>query len=235
MDKKELSIILPTYNERDNIIRIIELINSELEGICYQIIVVDDNSPDGTGYAVKQSFENNPNIEVFIREGERGLATAILYGIRKAIGDKILVMDTDFNHDPNIIPIMLKKSNDYDLVIGSRFVKGGGMEDRKRYYYSLIFNKFIQIIINSKIRDNLCGYFLTSREIIQGLNLDKIFYGYGDYFMRLVFYLQKLNCSFIEIPVFYKLRSYGESKSRFLDMLYSYTVAAVRLKRENYA
>lgn len=234
MKRKALSIILPTYNERENIIGIIKLISQELKDIDYQVIVVDDDSPDGTGDAVRELFENNPAIEVFIRKGLRGLASAILYGINRAQGEKILVMDTDFNHDPRIIPKMYLLSKDYDIVIGSRFVPGGGMEDKKRYYFSFLYNIFLGILLNSKVRDNLCGYFMVSKKKLEKLNLEDIFCGYGEYFIRLLFYLQKKGCSFLEIPVFYRLRPYGQSKSRFLSMLWHYSVAAIKLRFKGY-
>lgn len=230
MDKKALSIILPTYNERENIIQIIKLISLELKDIPHEIIVVDDDSPDGTGDSVKELSRDNPNIELFIRKGQRGLATAILYGIKKAEGEKILVMDTDFNHDPRIIPRMYSLSKDYDIVIGSRFIPGGGMEDKKRYLFSLLYNIFLGILLNSKVKDNLCGYFIVSREKLEGFKLEDIFYGYGEYFIRLIYHLQKEGCKLLEVPVFYKLRPYGQSKSRFLNMLCDYTVTAMRLR-----
>lgn len=227
---KQLSIILPTYNERYNVIKIIELISSELQDIDYQIIIVDDDSPDQTGDAVRSSFEHNKNIQVFVRKGERGLATAILHGIQRAQGEKILVMDADFNHDPKEVLKMYLLSRDYDIVIGSRFVKGGGMADKKRYWLSLWYNTFLKLLLNSKIRDNLCGFFIISGEKLSCLKLERIFRGYGEYFIRLLYSLQKNGTSFLEVPAFYNLRPYGKSKSRFLNMLWEYTITAVSLR-----
>jgi dolichol-phosphate mannosyltransferase len=146
----KVSIILPTYNERGNIRDLITAIGEALKPEPWEqeIIVVDDNSPDGTADVVRsQPVEPPLEMKCFVRTEERGLATAIKFGIEHADGDIVVVMDTDFNHDPAMIPQMVKFLEFYDMVIGSRFVMGGGMEDRQRYNYSFFYNLFVRMVL----------------------------------------------------------------------------------------
>lgn len=142
----DVSVVLPTYNERDNIVPLIAAIDRELTGvgISYEVVVVDDNSPDGTAQAVRDHYADRTNVRLFVRSEGRGLATAIAYGIRHAEGECVAVMDTDFNHDPALLPQMVRFLEYYDIIIGSRFTMGGGMEERWRYMASFVFNFFIR-------------------------------------------------------------------------------------------
>lgn len=230
---KSLSVILPTYNEKDNILSLIDEIESALvsNNIEYEIIVVDDNSPDGTGRIVKERYNSNPRIRVIIRENERGLATAIKTGILNSTGEFILVMDTDFNHDPEKIPLMYKLRDDFDIIIGSRYVAGGGMEGPQfRYWGSYLFNIFIKLILWMGIHDNLSGYLVFNRALIKEIDVEKTFYGYGEYCIRFLFQLKKKKFSIIEIPVIYKSRPSGESKTDFLKYLLVYTWSVLKLR-----
>jgi dolichol-phosphate mannosyltransferase len=228
----DVSVILPTYNERDNIVPLIEAIQHELgrSGISYQIIVVDDNSPDGTAQQVRQRFAEDASVHLSVRTAERGLATAILHGIRRAEGDCVAVMDTDFNHDPALLPQMVKFLEYYDIIIGSRFTMGGGMEERWRYIASFLFNFVVRLVLRTQIQDNLCGFFTIRREKLLRMDLERIFRGYGEYFMHLLFMAWRQNMKILEVPAFYRLRQHGRSKSRFFHMLCSYTWAAIQVR-----
>lgn len=231
----DISVILPTYNEKDNILILIDEIEFALgnHNILYEIIVVDDNSPDGTGKIVREKYNSNPRIRIIIRENERGLATAIKTGILNSSGEFILVMDTDFNHDPRRIPLMYKLREDFDIIIGSRYVAGGGMEGSQfRYWGSYLFNVFIKLMLQMKTNDNLSGFFLTRKGLIDRINLDEMFKGYGNYFIKLLYYAKAMNLTILEIPVMYHERPYGESKTRFTKHTCDYfkTVIEIRLK-----
>jgi len=232
----KISIILPTFNERDNIIDLIIKIQKNLDNDQwdYEILVVDDNSPDGTASAV-QDYRDKHGSEILclVRKEERGLASAIKYGIQTAQGDIVVVMDTDFNHDPKMIPQMIKFLEYYDLVIGSRFVVGGGMEERQRYYYSLLYNLFVRSILRLQVQDNLSGFFATRKEMIMCLNVDYIFRGYGEYFIRLLYLAHRKRYKILEVPVFYILRRHGQSKSSFFSMLVEYTKCVLDLRFRN--
>ncbi len=231
MPKIIASIILPTYNESGNIIDLVEKINDLLKSkrINHEIIVVDDNSPDKTGVLAQKYFTNNAEVRVVIRK-ERGLATAIKIGITKAVGEIIVILDSDFNHDPKLIPTLISKCQKYDFIIGSRFIKGGGMTDKTREILSNLFNMLVRLILGSPVHDNLSGYFAIRRKILDQLNLDDIFWGYGDYFIRLVYLAKMQKASFSEVPAFYKKRHYGESKSQFLNMFYDYLISTINIR-----
>ncbi len=228
------SIILPTYKEKDNIVELIQAIFKTLksDSLEFEVVVVDDNSPDGTAEAVRQHFNGDGRVRLFVRTQERGLATAIRYGIENSDGDILVFMDTDFNHDPVIIPQMIKFLEYYDIIIGSRFVMAGGMEDRFRQFSSLIYNYGIRLLFKTPVHDNLSGFFSIYRDKLESMDLDQIYYGYGDYFIRLLMVAHKRGYNMLEVPVFYRLRMHGHSKTQFLATFvqYSRALLALRLK-----
>ena len=226
------SIILPTYNEKDNIVELIQAIFATLEpdGLNFEVVVVDDNSPDGTAAAIRQNFDGEKRVKLFVRSRERGLATALRYGIERAAGEILVFMDTDFNHDPAIIPQMIKFLEYYDIIIGSRFVMAGGMEDRFRQFSSLVYNYGIRLLFGTPVHDNLSGFFSIDREKLTSMDLDQIYYGYGDYFIRLLMVAHKREYRMLEIPVFYRLRLHGHSKTQFLSTFIQYTQALLTLR-----
>jgi len=228
----DVSVVLPTYNERDNIVPLIEAIDRELTsaGISYEVVVVDDNSPDGTAQAVRARFDDQANVRLIVRTEGRGLATAIAYGIRHAEGDCIAVMDTDFNHDPVLLPQMVRFLEYYDIIIGSRFTMGGGMEEKWRYLASFVFNFLVRQVLRTQIQDNLCGFFTMRRDKLMAMDIERIFQGYGEYFMHLLFQSWRQGYKMLEVPAFYRARTYGQSKSRFFSMLYHYTLTAIRVR-----
>ena len=227
-----VSVILPTYNERGNIVPLIQAIQQNLgdAGIAHNVIVVDDNSPDGTAQAIRDAFNGDGQVDLHVRTQERGLASAIGYGIRHARGDCVAVMDTDFNHDPALLPQMVKFLEYYDIIIGSRFTMGGGMEERWRYLASFLFNFWVRLILRTQIQDNLCGFFTMRRDKLLAMDMDRIFQGYGDYFMHLLFLAWRKHYTMLEVPAFYRVRQYGQSKSRFLRMFWNYTMAAFKVR-----
>ena len=225
-------MILPTYDERDNIVPLIQAIQRELgdAGISYEVLVVDDNSPDGTAQAVRDHFGDDERVHLFVRTEDRGLARAIAHGIKQAQGDTVAVMDTDFNHDPAMLPQMVKFLEYYDIIIGSRFTMGGGMEERWRYLGSFMFNFVIRVILRTQIQDNLCGFFTMRRGKLLSMDVERIFDGYGEYFMHLLFLAWRKRYTILEVPVFYIKRIHGQSKSRFVRMLLSYSWTALQVR-----
>ncbi len=225
------SIILPTYNEKDNIIELIQAIFAALPApIEFEVVVVDDNSPDGTAEVVRQNFAADSRVKLFVRTKDRGLATAIRYGVEHSDGDILVFMDTDFNHNPAILPQMIKFLEFYDIIIGSRFVMAGGMEDRFRQFSSLLYNYAIRLLFRTPVHDNLSGFFSIYREKLLSMDLDQIYYGYGDYFIRLLMVGHKRGYNMLEIPVFYRLRMHGHSKTQFLSIFSQYSQALITLR-----
>lgn len=257
--KFAVSVVLPTYNERDNICDLIDAIVEQLDtppgadagvhaggGRAFEVVVMDDNSPDGTADVVRACYGlvgddvsgwqgrlgGAGTLRLIVRTADKGLAKSIRHGLEVAQGQTLVVMDTDFNHDPAIIPQMVDLLRYYDLVIGSRFVMRGGMEDALRYRLSQLYNVFIRTLLHTQIQDNLSGYFAVRRANLLDLApiFDKVFYGYGDYFIRLLLVAWRKDWRILEVPVFYILRRHGTSKTGFWRIFRDYTEAVIRLR-----
>lgn len=232
MNQKNVSVILPTYNESGNIIELIEKIFSVADNhsIKCEVVVVDDNSPDGTAECVRKKYGNLDSVKLIVRKNGKGLATAIKRGLSEASSDIVMVMDTDFNHNPEKIPLMVKYLDDFDIVVGSRFVGGGGMKGpQSRYWGSYLFNAFIKIMLGIRSNDNLSGFFAARKTLFADVPIDIIFNGYGDYFIRLLYLVNLKNASIIEVPVVYDERFSGASKTNFLKHLIGYTMTVLNL------
>ena len=161
-----ISIVIPTYNERDNVVLLVQQIVKLLPDST--ILIVDDNSPDGTAEVVRNL--KIPNLTVFVRN-ERGLGSALRYGIKKGLesgAEFVVTMDADLSHNPIYLPQMTKIAieADYDLVIGSRYVKGGGIENwpLSRRIISRDANYLFRLISHSPINDNTTNYRVYSRK-----------------------------------------------------------------------
>jgi len=225
--RPRLTVVLPTYNESGNIGDLILSVRSASQAFPdVEILVVDDNSPDGTAAIAAGA---GADVRVVVRREERGLASAVRRGIEEARGDVVVVMDTDFNHQPEMIPQMVDFLRYYDLVIGSRFTVGGGMDERERYLFSFWFNFFCRLVLRTKIQDHLSGFFAARREALLDLDGQVIFQGYGDYFIRMLVQWLQRGRSVLEVPVYYLARKHGESKTQFMRVLITYTGAVLRV------
>jgi len=220
----KISVILPTYNEAKNIVGLVNGIKREITSPwTTEIIVVDDNSNDGTYAAVESSFRDDPDVSAILRTADRGLANSIRTGIEHASGDYLLVMDTDFTHRPEELPLMLHVVGKVDLVSGSRFAAGGLMHNTPHYLASFVYNLLIRVIIRTQIQDNLGGFWVARADRIRALPFDAIFFGYGDYYFRLLHYAQASGMKIVELPAHYAERTGGKSKSNFLKLLLTYS------------
>ncbi|MDE2166814.1 MAG: glycosyltransferase [Alphaproteobacteria bacterium] len=228
---RNLSVILPTFNESLNIVTLITLIKAVIPpGWKAEILVVDDNSPDGTYDLVRRTFEDDGSVRPILRTTDRGFAKSIRCGITQAKFDRIIVMDSDLTHDPADIPRLLHVGMIFDLVSGSRFAAGGSMADIGHYVASMLYNWMLRLILRTQLQDNLGGYFSASRAKIMALPVDEIFFGYGEYYFRLLYFAQRAGYSVIEIPSKYLPRGRGTSKSTWVKMVTNYTCAAMRLR-----
>jgi dolichol-phosphate mannosyltransferase len=222
-----VSVIVPAFNEKDNIIPLIEAIHQELADIKHQVIVIDDNSPDHTYQIVcdkKYDF-----VKAILRTTNPSLAGSIRTGIENADGNVFVIMDSDFNHQPKYIPRMVKNLEFYDAVVGSRFVYGGSMESVWRYNLSWVFNIFVRMLTGKFITDSLYGFVAIHRSVLEKTDYDKIFWGYGDYCIRLMYYLQENKCEILQMPVQNGRRLAGTSNSRFLKVFMQYTRETIAL------
>jgi dolichol-phosphate mannosyltransferase len=227
MEPLSVSVVLPCYNERGNIALLIQAIHDELNHVPHEIVVVDDNSPDGTFDLVASLSDSR--VKVLRRTAEPSLGASIRMGLEAAGGVVLVVMDSDFNHQPKYLPMMIRNIEFYECVSASRFLYGGNMESRFRLYCSWAFNIFLRIITRGYITDSLYGYFAIRRDVAERLNYDRIFWGFGDYCIRLMFYLQRNNVSILQIPAVNGRRLSGRGNTRVLRTLIKYTREAIML------
>lgn len=228
-----VSLILPTYNESESILILLRRIKKVFKKLVnqyfFEIIIVDDNSTDNTAGIIKKAYGKNKLIRVYVRKYIKGLGTAIGYGIEKARGDIIIGMDADGNHPPEAIQEMLKCLSFNNLVVGSRFVKDGGGDDKTRSVLSFLFNLVLKIGLGFPILDNTSGFYAIKKADLIKLEPKKIYFGYGDYHLRLVYFAKKNQFKIKEIPIYYKRRFGGESKSKLLEMMINYLLISVKL------
>ncbi len=209
-----VSVVLPAYNERRNVLALIQEIHEVLRNVSHEILIVDDDSSDGTLSAVEGL--SDPCVKVFVRREDKGLAKAIRHGIERAHGETLVVMDSDFNHPPQYIPLMLDALRTHDCVSGSRFLSGGGMLSPWHLFFTRWFNVFVRWVIRGRILDNSYGFYGIRKEAVGVLDFDKIFWGHGDYCIRLMYYLQKRGVSILEIPIVNGLRRYGRPNRQYI-------------------
>lgn len=224
------SLILPCYNEYGNLKLLLPEILKSLSNDNFEIIIVDDNSEDQTISKLREDFKNENRIKYILRKKDRGLGESIKEGINKSSGENIVVMDSDCNHRVEDLKLLINEFNkeSLDMICGSRFLKGGSSTTFFRHVSSLIFNTFINIITRGKLSDNMSGFFIIKKKYLNE-KLDKIFYGYGEFYIRLLFFMQREDIKISEIPVKYGLRKYGYSKSKLIKMAFKYTIEAIKL------
>jgi dolichol-phosphate mannosyltransferase len=227
-----ISIIIPTYNERENILKLIPLINTYLRGVSYEVIIVDDNSPDGTA-TVAEALSAKYPIRVVKRPGKMGLTSAIYDGIKVADGDAVVVMDADLQHPPSLLPRLIKRLEECDVVVASRYVKGGGVRglDPLRYIISLGATLLARLLIAGcrRIRDPVSGFFAARREVITAW---KPIEPRG--YKALVEVLSTLRSSRVcEEPYIFERRASGESKLTRRE-IFSYIRTLYKLNKRGF-
>lgn len=213
---KRSLIVIPTYNESENIEKLIDRIL--FQGIKHlDILIVDDNSPDGTASIVEGIAKHEPNVYLLNRSQKQGLGTAYVTGFKYAIQhgyDYIFEMDADFSHDPDEIPNFLKKMEKFDLVIGSRYIVGVNVINwpLSRLILSLGANKYTEIITGLPIKDCTGGYKCFRREVLEKINLDQIRSDGYSFQIEMNFKAWKLGFKIHEIPIVFTDRIAGTSK-----------------------
>jgi dolichol-phosphate mannosyltransferase len=210
------TVVIPTYNEAENIPRLVnELLALEPP---VDAIVVDDNSPDGTGQLADALAAENPGqVHVVHRPAKLGLGTAHIAGFKQALdqgADRVLSMDADFSHHPRYIPAMLAKSQEAHLVIGSRYVRGGGTRfcTWKRRSLSLGANLFAKVMLGLPARDCTAGFRCYHSEVLQSINLDHIFSNGYSFLVEVLYRTKRQRWSVAEVPIVFEDRRHGVSK-----------------------
>jgi dolichol-phosphate mannosyltransferase len=206
----ELSLIVPTYNESENIKTLVERVHKSLSDYNYELIVVDDNSPDGTAELAKSLSSKYP-IQVIVRTNERGLASAVVAGFKQSKGDILGVIDADLQHPPEFIPnLMTGIKQGADVVIASRYIKGGAIEGwtLKRKIISVGAKIPASVVLSAarKIKDPLSGFFLFRKEVIEGTELSPT-----GYKILLEVLVKGKPVRVVEVPYTFKERERGKS------------------------
>jgi dolichol-phosphate mannosyltransferase len=227
MENTLVSVIVPCYNEAGNIEKLISEIHKNLDFVQHEIIVVDDNSPDGT-YEIVKNLDYSFVLPI-LRTENRGFANSIRCGLEHAKGNTFVVMDSDFNHQPKYLPFMIKSLEFYECVSASRFMYGGAMDSRFRHYASWIFNIFVRIVTRKFVTDSLYGYFAIKKDVIEKINYDDVFWGYGDYCIRLMYYLQGNKTSILQFPAVNGRRLSGEGNSHMIKVFWQYLTETLKL------
>lgn len=229
----KVSVILPTYNEKENIVSLIESISSVLmgAGMDYQIVVVDDNSPDGTAEAVRGRCLAKEKVKLILRDGQRGLATAVKTGIQESSGEVVVMMDADFSHNPQDLPGLLSGVGKYDLVNGSRYLKPGGFQgNAQARIFSMVINWFIRLLLGLKTTDNTSGFLAIKRSLLERWDLEPIFHGYGDFHFRLMYHAFRSSAAVREVPVVHWPRRRGQAKTRLVQDGWGYIASALKIR-----
>jgi dolichol-phosphate mannosyltransferase len=208
-------IIIPTYNEIKNVEKIVEMVLAVSE--IAEVLVVDDNSPDGTGQAADKMAKGNPRVHVMHRRGKMGLGSAYIEGFRYAIDkgyDYIFEMDADFSHDPAEIPNFLEAAKDYDVVIGSRYIDGIRILNwpLKRLMLSYFASVYARMITGLKLYDTTGGYKCFRREVLTKLDLSRIHSDGYSFQIEMNYLCQKKGFRLKEIPIIFTDRRHGTSK-----------------------
>jgi dolichol-phosphate mannosyltransferase len=209
------TVIIPTYNERENIVLLVpELLALPVD---LRIIVVDDNSPDSTGLIVAEMAAKEPRVSVIHRPGKLGLGTAYIAGFEKALAegaDCILTMDADYSHHPRYVPTMIERSQSADLVIGSRYVRGGGAVGRSFRLRLVSYggNAVAKILLGLKSNDCTAGFRCYRRAVLEAIDLKSILSNGYSFLIEMLYLVQRRGWTVAEVPILYMDRQFGASK-----------------------
>ncbi|NWF69956.1 MAG: polyprenol monophosphomannose synthase [Chloroflexi bacterium] len=215
-----LTVVLPTYNEIENLTQISEaLLALPVPGL--NILVVDDNSPDGTGQKAEElAQQSGGRIAVLHRQEKNGLGPAYIAGFKRAISmgaDYMLQMDADFSHQPKYIPELIARlESGYDVVVGSRFAKGGSVDERWGWYRKLLSRfanrVYVPTILGLPINDATGGFRLWRRETLVGIDLDRVRSNGYVFQVEIAYVAHKLGFRMSEVPIYFPDRRHGKSK-----------------------
>ncbi|SPO03985.1 probable dolichyl-phosphate beta-D-mannosyltransferase [Cephalotrichum gorgonifer] len=218
MAKDKYSVILPTYNERRNLPIVAWLLNKTFteENLDWELIIVDDGSPDGTQDVAKQLVEvYKPHVVLKPRAGKLGLGTAYVHGLKFVTGNFVIIMDADFSHHPKFIPQMVKrqKEADYDIVTGTRYAGDGGVYgwDLKRKLVSRGANLFADTVLRPGVSDLTGSFRLYKKSVLEKVISSTESKGYS-FQMEMMVRAKAMGYTVAEVPISFVDRVYGESK-----------------------
>lgn len=214
-------VVIPTYNERENLPTLIEKLFSLPIGDL-GLLIVDDNSPDGTGQLANEFARQRPGkVHTLHRSGKLGLGTAYVSGFKQALelgADRVIQMDADFSHPPEKLVEMLQASDACDLVIGSRYIQGGSLDKDWPFYRKALSgfgNYYARTLLGVKIHDITAGFRLWNRNALQRIPLDRIRSNGYMFQVEMAYVASLLGFKVIEVPIYFAERKYGKSKIDF--------------------
>lgn len=209
-------IVVPTYNENENVKVLVPLIFETIKGI--NVVVADDNSPDGTAQTVVDLKSKYPNLSLILRKSKDGLGKAYINAFGEVLKDNsvrnIIMMDADMSHDPKYLIEMLRKSQKYSVIIGSRYVNGGktvGWEAWRRIL-SYLGNFYCRSITGMPIKDCTGGFNVINASLLRKIDFSKMDMSGYAFIMEIKYLLYKAGGTFFEVPIIFKNRARGETK-----------------------
>ncbi|PIE82223.1 MAG: polyprenol monophosphomannose synthase [Chloroflexi bacterium] len=215
----KIIVVIPTYNEADNLPKMSEAL-FKLPFADLHLIVVDDHSPDGTGAVADELAKmHNGRFTVIHREGKQGLGTAYARGFQVALdqgADVIVQMDADFSHSPDYIPQMVASLQQYDVVVGSRWVEGGSVdEDWSWWRYALSWGAnqmYSRVILGIQAQDATAGFKAFRRNVLETIELDQVISNGYVFQVEIAYLCQKMGFNVLEMPIYFEDRRIGQSK-----------------------
>lgn len=213
----EIAIIIPTYNAKDSILKLICDVLKKIENSI--VIVVDDSSPDGTAKIIRKYFHKNKRVKLMVREAKNGRGSAVIHGFKEGLKNKdikfFIEMDADLCHNSRYIPLLVKKCTKFDVVIASKYLKLSKINGLsiKRIIFSRIVNFYLRCLLKIPITDYTNGYRCYKRSVLEKINLDSIKAKGFITLSEIAYRIYKKGFSFGEIP--FNFKSYNVNKSNF--------------------
>jgi len=234
MQSRKPLVVIPTYNEAENIERLIAEVMSAATG--GRVLIVDDNSPDGTSDVVRRIAQENPNVLLETRPRKLGLGTAYVHGFKRALSmpdvDCVFGMDADFSHSPQYLPDFLNALDKNDLVVGSRYLEGISVVNWpiRRLFISFAANNYARFVTGMPIRDCTSGFCCYKREVLERINLDAVRARGYSFLVEMKYRAYKLGFRIGEVPIIFFERRSGQTKMSKFDVLEAiFTVWRLRL------
>ena len=233
-----LSAVLPTYDESRNIIPLLERLEASLRHLPYEVVVVDDDSPDGTAGLVAAYAAGHPAVKLVERRGVRGLCSAIQEGVDRSVGEAVVWMDCDLSMPPELVPDLHRALEHADVAVGSRYV-AGGVDARAdvplHRAFSRVLNLFIRAVLGPEIADYTSGFVCAKRAV---LSEHRLAGDYGEYCIDFLHRARKRGFRIVEVPYRNTPRAHGASKtaSGALGLVargWPYVLATIRLRMQS--
>lgn len=218
-----VAVVIPTYNEAGNIERLVTTVRATVPEA--RVLVVDDNSPDGTGDIVRRLVEADPQVELYARAGKLGLGTAYIEGFQHVLQDAtieaVFGMDADFSHDPSFLPSMVEKLGEVDLVVGSRYLRGISVVNWPLHRLALSFfaNRYARAVTGLRVTDCTSGFVGYRRAVLETIDFANItLRGYA-FLIAMKYQAQRAGFRLGEVPIIFYERTDGQTKMSRAIML----------------